>query len=33
VARALMGKRMGDEVTVRRPKGEVTFRILTVRYR
>jgi transcription elongation factor GreB len=33
VARALMGKRRGDEVTVRRPKGEVTFEILSVRYR
>ena len=33
VARALLGKHVGDEVTVRRPKGEVTFAILTVRYR
>jgi len=33
VARALMGKKVGDEVTVRRPKGEVTFQILSVRYR
>jgi transcription elongation factor GreB len=33
VARALMGKTLGDQVTVRRPKGEVTFQILSVRYR
>ena len=33
VARALMGKSVGDAVTVRRPKGEVTFEILAVRYR
>ena len=33
VARALLGKSVRDEVTVRRPKGEVTFAILTVRYR
>ena len=33
VARALMGKRLNDEVTVRRPKGEVTFVIRSVRYR
>ncbi|HVZ36967.1 MAG TPA: GreA/GreB family elongation factor, partial [Polyangiaceae bacterium] len=32
VARALMGKLVGDEVTVRRPKGEVTFTVLAVRY-
>jgi transcription elongation factor GreB len=33
VARALLGKLVGDEVTVRRPKGEVTFEIRGVRYR
>jgi transcription elongation factor GreB len=33
VARALMGKQIGDEVTVRRPKGEVSFGIRGVRYR
>ena len=33
VARALMGKRVGDDVTVLRPKGEVTFSIRAVRYR
>lgn len=33
VARALMGKRVGDEVSVMRPKGEVTFVILSVHYR
>jgi transcription elongation factor GreB len=33
VARALMGKRVGDAVTVFRPKGEVTFAVLSVRYR
>ena len=32
VARALMGKRVGDSVTVERPKGEVTFSVLSVRY-
>jgi transcription elongation factor GreB len=32
VARALMGKRLGDNVTVQRPKGEVTFSVLSVRY-
>jgi transcription elongation factor GreB len=33
VARALMGKRLGDEVSVMRPKGEVTFVVRAVRYR
>jgi transcription elongation factor GreB len=33
VARALLSKRVGDEVTVRRPKGETTLAILSVRYR
>ena len=32
VARALMGKRKGDEVTVMRPKGEVTFLLRAIRY-
>jgi transcription elongation factor GreB len=32
VARALMGKRIDDEVTVRRPKGETVYTILEVRY-
>ena len=32
VARALMGKRVGDSVMVQRPKGEVTFSVLRVRY-
>jgi len=32
VGRALMGKRLGDDVAVLRPKGEVTFTILGVRY-
>jgi transcription elongation factor GreB len=32
VARALMGKSVGDEVSVMRPKGEVTFEILAVNY-
>ena len=32
VARALMGKRVNDQVTVMRPKGEVTFTVLSVRY-
>jgi transcription elongation factor GreB len=33
VARALMGKRVNDDVTVQRPKGEVTFTVRSVRYR
>ena len=33
VARALMGKSVGDEVSVRRPKGEATFAIVSVCYR
>ena len=32
VARALMGKKVDDEVTVMRPKGEVSLTILGVRY-
>jgi transcription elongation factor GreB len=32
VARALLGKRLGDSVGVLRPKGEVTFSVLAVRY-
>lgn len=32
VAKALMGKRLGDEVTVRRPKGDITYTILRIRY-
>lgn len=33
VGRALMGKRRGDEVRVRRPRGEVCFTILAIGYR
>ena len=33
VAKALLGKRIGDEVTVRRPAGIATFTILEVSYR
>jgi transcription elongation factor GreB len=33
VAKALLGKRVGDEVTVMRPKGEVTFEVVAVHYR
>jgi transcription elongation factor GreB len=33
VARALLGKREGDEVTVRVPKGEVVYTIAGVAYR
>ena len=33
VAKALMGKREGDEVRVHRPKGETTYTILAVSYR
>ena len=32
VARALLGKRDGDDVTVRRPKGDITYAIVEVRY-
>jgi transcription elongation factor GreB len=32
VARACLGKREGDVITVRAPKGEVEYTILTVRY-
>ena len=32
VARALMGKRLGDEVTVRVPKGDVVYTITAIRY-
>jgi transcription elongation factor GreB len=32
VARALMGKRDGDEVTVQRPKGDITYTIVGIRY-
>ena len=33
VARALIGKREGDEVTVKVPKGDVVYSILSVEYR
>jgi transcription elongation factor GreB len=33
VARALLGKREGDDVTVRVPKGDVAYTIVTVEYR
>ena len=32
VARALLGKRDGDDVTVKRPKGDITFTITGIRY-
>lgn len=32
VARALLGRREGDQVVVRRPRGEAAFEILEVRY-
>jgi transcription elongation factor GreB len=32
VAKALMGKRAGDEVTVQRPKGDATYTIVEVSY-
>jgi transcription elongation factor GreB len=32
VAKALMGKREGDEVMVKRPKGDIVYSIVTVRY-
>ncbi len=33
VGRALMGKRPGDEVLVRRPKGDATFTLVAIEYR
>jgi transcription elongation factor GreB len=33
VARALMGKRDGDDVLVRRPKGDITYTITAIRYK
>jgi transcription elongation factor GreA len=32
VARALLGKRVGDEVTVRVPKGDRSFEVLDIRF-
>lgn len=32
VGRALMGKRLGDEVKVRRPKGEMRYSVLKIEY-
>lgn len=32
VARALMGRRDGDEVVVRRPKGDMAYTIVSIRY-
>ncbi len=32
VAKALLGKRAGDEVTVRVPKGEITYTVISIRY-
>ncbi|MDB4956900.1 MAG: transcription elongation factor GreB [Myxococcales bacterium] len=32
VAKALLGKRDGDDVLVRRPKGDITYTIVGVRY-
>jgi transcription elongation factor GreB len=32
VGRALMGQRLGDEVVVRRPKGETVYEILAIDY-
>jgi transcription elongation factor GreB len=32
VGRALLGRSEGDEVTVRRPKGDMVFEIIEVRY-
>jgi transcription elongation factor GreB len=33
VARALMGKRVGDEVTVKAPRGDVVYTVTAIRYR
>lgn len=32
VGRALMGRRLGDEVVVHRPKGETVYEILAIEY-
>lgn len=32
VGRVLLGKRVGDEVTIHRPKGEVEWTVLEIRY-
>ena len=32
LGRALLGKRAGDEVTVRRPKGELRCEVIAIRY-
>jgi len=32
VAKALLGKRDGDDCTVRRPKGDITYTIVGIRY-
>lgn len=32
VARALIGKKIDDEITVQTPKGEITYRILAIAY-
>jgi transcription elongation factor GreB len=32
VAKALLGKRNGDDVVVRRPKGEIAYTIVAIRY-
>jgi transcription elongation factor GreB len=32
VAKALIGKRCGDDVLVRRPKGEITYTVIAIRY-
>lgn len=32
VAKALLGKKLDDEVMVRRPKGEIVYTVLAVRY-
>jgi transcription elongation factor GreB len=33
VGRAVLGKREGDEVVVRRPKGEIVYTVVGIRYR
>jgi transcription elongation factor GreB len=33
LGRALMRKQLGDEVVVRRPRGDATYEILDIRYR
>ncbi|MEO5668041.1 MAG: GreA/GreB family elongation factor, partial [Bdellovibrionota bacterium] len=33
IARALLGKRVGDEAVVRTPKGETTYEVVGIEYK